>query len=211
MRASPRTHQTVCLAARFAPLPLCLCIFACSSLPHTQTAAPLQTSATIQLTTSFVGSSQPGSSPQVPTIQITLRNVGSVPLAVCRCFGIRRTWLYFEIQQAKDHANADGGPEYDLFSNPPYRCLAPGQAVTMKKNLFRWYAEFGNTLLRSWGPETYHLQAGSYRLRAAYYDDGQRRLRRCRTPTGVVFSEWLQFALPEGPESGPPPPAATDS
>ena len=209
MKTSLRSHPTGPLPARFSPLLLGLFIGACSSLPQAQTTPPPPATATIQLTTSFVDSSQPSPNAHPATIKVTLRNVGSVPLAICRCFGIRRTWLYFEIQQANDHTIGDAGPEYDLFSNPPYQCLEPGQTLTITKNLFHWYAEFGNTLLRSWGPETYHLQPDSYRLRAAYHDDGQRRLGRCRTPMGVAFSQWFQFTVPNEPQSRPSAPAPT--
>lgn len=196
MKMSHRPPMTSVLASRVAVVLLTVHATACASL--SPRSAQVLTSSAIEITATIAGpSSHKSSSPQSPVVTATLRNVGDTPLAVCRCFGIRRTWLFFEIQHAGNQTVADAGPEYDLFSEPPYECLRPGATITITKDLFHWYAEFGGALLQSWGPDAYHLEPGQYRLRVGYYDDGQRRLRRCPTPAGTVFSDWLELAVAE--------------
>jgi hypothetical protein len=198
MRAWYRLQVASLLSFRLVFLLLTLHGTACASLSPPQAAQQVQASSTLEITASIPDrSSLPPSSRQSLVVTATLRNIGDAPLAVCKCFGIRGTWLFFEIQYADRKTVADAGPEYDLFSRPPYECLQPGTSITIKKDLFNWYAEFGGAVLRDWGPDAYHFDPGQYRLHVGYYDDGKRRLRRCPTPAGVVFSEWLEFSVPE--------------
>ena len=182
----------------FVFLLLCISTLGCSHGQPRKTPATISAASSLEIRATIENPSTASAErPRSVVVRVILTNTSDRPLAVCRCFGIRRTWLFFEIRELPDGGIPDRGPEYDLFSPPPYRCLPPGESISITKDLFHWYAEFGDLVLREWGPDRFHLEPGDYKLRVGYYDDGQPRLRRCSTPSGTVVSEWIPFSVPE--------------
>lgn len=129
---------------------------------------------------------------------VQLTNSGEIPVAVCPCIGPPTRFIVFDLYYEEKNRSA-GYPEV-LFSDRRlrrfYRCLQPGQSLSVQLDLRRWepvwdgqHASFPriNLLL---GP-------GSYRVRARYMDFGEVNRWRCPGFRGQATSEWVTFEAPE--------------
>lgn len=129
------------------------------------------------------------------SISIVLRNRGTIPVAVCKCFGVRKGWFYLEFIDASANPLPDHSPEYDIFLEPPYQCLKPGGEIKIKKNIWKWYPEFGSGPEIDSTPNSFNLAPGHYRVRAVYRDNGGATWG-CRGIAGRLESEWLDLEVP---------------
>jgi hypothetical protein len=126
--------------------------------------------------------------------EIVVQNVGGEPVAVCQCFGVKNAWVHLEI--VGTNGRATGGPEFDVFEQPRYRCLEPGGRLVFTEQLDQWYPEMSGRRVRGAGPFSFGLEPGTYRVRASYLDDGPRVKLPCGTVTGEASSDWLSVAVP---------------
>jgi hypothetical protein len=128
------------------------------------------------------------------SISMVLENIGRQPVAICRCFGVRKGWFYLEFTDAAGKPLPIQGPEYDLFENAPYECVKPGRSLSITKNLWHWYPDFGGSVDKGLDADRFNLAPGYYHVRAVYLDNGS-RIRRCHGFSGSIASEWLDFEV----------------
>lgn len=131
---------------------------------------------------------------------ITLRNVGKRGVSITKTFGY--AGAYFELEIRDSNGETLEYPiSYELFSDPPYVCLRPGDSYSFTVDLNNWQPSYGG------GPPegpflSFGLIGGDYTLKAIYREPGPRReKKRCPSARGsTIESEWVQFTL-GGPRS----------
>lgn len=140
------------------------------------------------------------SNPSDPIATIRFSNEGSRSLAVTRTFGLRDIYLMLEIEHEGVLMPYPAGSQYEIFGNPGYKCIRPGQTSTLVINLNRWYHVIGGEpqpdqqVPLADPPYSFGVSPGSYRIRGVYvsYDEyGE----RCRIIHGPVRSEWVGFEV----------------
>jgi len=124
---------------------------------------------------------------------ITLSNVGESRVRISKTFGYAD--VYFEIEiEGPEGEILEYPVSYELFSDPPYVCLRPGESYSFTVDLNNWQPIYGGAPPE--GPFlSLGLVGGNYRLRAVYREPGPRReKRRCRSARGATIeSDWVEF------------------
>jgi hypothetical protein len=151
------------------------------------------------------------------SVEVALTNRGSSRALVTETFGIEGSYLHLEIEEVVSGHRIPypRDSQFELFSEPPARCLAPGKSTRMRIDLASWHHIYGGVVqshqaIPEPGPHRFPLfDSDRYRIRAVYRPSG-RLAGRCGEPAVLIFSEWILLDgwLPvnrpqaDSPESG---------
>lgn len=125
---------------------------------------------------------------------VRITNTGQEPVAVCPCIGPPHRFIVLEMFYYDENRKV-GLPEVnymDAGARQFYRCLDPGESVSVPVDLRRWEPVW-NEQRESFPPFNLLVGPGSYRVRALYLDSGYVSRRRCLGFQGPVTSEWVSF------------------
>lgn len=137
-----------------------------------------------------------------PIIEIRAVNEGINPVGFTKTFGFKEIYLYLEINRLDSSQEVEYPVEAtaELFSAPEYRCIDPGENVSLSVDLGHWTYIVG-------GDDTdneedapyfgYWLGPGKYQVRAVYDAPGTTQRLSCPTANHQVVSEWVNFEIPD--------------
>lgn len=134
-----------------------------------------------------------------PVAHVVITNVAdSTSAAFTKTFGTTDgNWLSFRIEEVSEGSLVSYPIDVDLFEQPEYFCLAPGESVTLEIDLLNWKVLIGGRVDGD-DPLSFELPPGDYRIQAVYHASGGRGLR-CPSIQGAVKSSWREFSVPPQP------------
>jgi len=132
-----------------------------------------------------------------PVAHVVVTNISdSIPVAFSKTYGTTDgKWLSFRIEDISDGEFISYPMEIDLFEQPKYLCIPPGDFITWEIDLLNWKVVIGGKIdgNQSFG---FQLPPGDYRIQAVYRQTGAPRLR-CPTIEDSVRSAWQEFSVPK--------------
>ena len=137
-----------------------------------------------------------------PVAHVVVTNVAdSSSAAFSKTFGTTDgNWLSFRIEEVSEGRLVPYPIDVDLFEEPEYSCLTPGESVTLQIDLLNWKVLIGGRVDGD-EPLGFELPPGDYKVQAVYREPGARR-RRCPAIQGEVKSSWREFSVPpQSPQS----------
>jgi hypothetical protein len=157
-----------------------------------RTTAPAAESSTPRLELRTEVSSSP------VTVTIVVRNPTKQCLSVANAFGYRDLFFRLKIE-GPENFRATTESSWELFAEPPYRRLQPGDVLRIEVPLHRWRAMVGGTSASCNGEDCAETEVGpgEHRVRVVYvaprYENAKDRCPRLRATTE---SEWKTFIVP---------------
>jgi hypothetical protein len=166
-----------------------------SGCANLQTTPALQQEVRLEVSVSKAGGD--------PVATIKAANTGLQPVAITKTFGFSNLFLFFDIEgRSGGKIEYPVNSQFELFSEPAYTCLSPGETMLLEINLRRWYHVLGGSIDRTQavpeaGPYSFNLPSGEYRLKAVYDSPPSReKSHRCPRLNRSVESDWVDFAIP---------------
>lgn len=138
-----------------------------------------------------------------PVATIEMTNTGPHAIAVTKTFGLSDLFIHIEIESLSgERVEYPANSQFEIFSEPGYNCLGPGDTMQLEVNLRRWYHVLGGITNRTQavpetGPYSFPLRPGKYRLKTVYdAPPSQKKSRRCPRIDHPIESDWVDFTIP---------------
>lgn len=133
--------------------------------------------------------------PDSATVHAEFTNTGLVPIALSQTFGFGEfAWIGIRIRDEDGKNVQFYVADEDIFHNPPYRCIRPGEGMSWSIDLWEWRTEVGGSKAQENDSYTFSPSSGRYELQVQYTGSGE-VAGDCREIQGIARSNWVPFEV----------------